>query len=99
MSDHARVIRILVLRPSAGHRDELVDLCEEAAERARQFDGNFGVQVCNVREDPGDVCVISRWEDASGPERMQKLNDEFRPRYTKLIGDNEPRLYHLTPIE
>ena len=97
MSDHARVIRILVLRPADGQRDELVKLCEEAAEQARQLEGNIGVQVCDVREDPGDVCVISRWEDASGPERMQKLNEEYRSRYQPLIGENQPRLYHLTP--
>jgi len=97
MSEHAQVIRVLVLRPAAGKRAELIQVCEEAAERARQFEGNYGVQVCDVREDPGDVCVISRWKDASGPQRMQQLNEEYRSRYGPLIGDNAPRLYHLTP--
>ncbi|TMF87132.1 MAG: hypothetical protein E6I08_10750 [Chloroflexi bacterium] len=97
MSDHAQVIRILVLRPAEGRHDELAKVCEEAAEKARQLEGNIGVQVCDVREDPGDVCVISRWSEASGPERMQQLNEEYRSRYSPLIGDNAPRLYHLTP--
>jgi quinol monooxygenase YgiN len=98
MSEHAQVIRVLMLRPAAGKRADLVQICEEAAERARQLEGNYGAQVCDVREDPGDVCVISRWADASGPERMQKLNHEYRPRYEPLLG-GAPRLYHLTPIE
>src|ERR1700704_6502575 len=98
MNDHARVIRVLVLRPAEGRHDELLKMAQEAAQRARGMEGNFGVQVCNVREDPGDVCVISRWADASGPEKMQKLNEEYRPTYERLISA-PPRLYHLTPIE
>jgi quinol monooxygenase YgiN len=98
MSEHAQMIRVLVLRPAAGKRSELVKVCEEAAERARKLEGNFGVQVCDVREDPGDVCVISRWADASGAERMQKLNQEYRPQFEPLLG-GAPRLYHMTPIE
>lgn len=97
MSDHAKVIRVLVLRPAAGKHAELLQVVQEAAERARKIEGCFGVQVCDVREDPGDVCVISRWADPSGPVQMQKLNDEYRSRYQPLIGA-EPRLYHLTPI-
>jgi quinol monooxygenase YgiN len=97
MSDHAKVIRVLVLRPAAGKHADLLRVVQEAAERGRQIEGCFGVQVCDVREDPGDVCVISRWADASGPEAMQKLNDEYRPQYEPLIGA-APRLYHLTPV-
>lgn len=97
MSDHATVIRVLVLRPAAGKHADLLRVVLEAAERGRKFEGCFGIQVCEVREDPGDVCVISRWADPSGPEQMQKLNEEYRPQYQPLI-DAAPRLYHLTPV-
>ena len=94
MSDHARVIRVLVLRPAAGKHADLLRVVQEAAERGRQIEGCFGVQVCDVREDPGDVCVISRWADASGPVGVippSRSPEELAESRSQLVNNCRPR--------
>ena len=97
MSEHAQLIRILVLRPAAGKHADVLQVVQQAAERGRQIEGCYGIQICNVREDPGDICVVSRWADPAGAEKLQKLNEEYRDQYAALLGD-APRIFHMTPV-
>lgn len=97
MSEHSHLVRVSTFHPAAGKRDEVARLCQEYAERARQIPGNFGVQVCSVREEPEWVAVVSRWEDPSGATQVDKMLQEARERYGELLAE-APRTYHLTPM-
>ncbi len=63
MAEHAGVVRITTLVPAEGRRQELIDACRQFENRARDADGCFGAQVCEVAEDPDTVAVLSRWRD------------------------------------
>ncbi|TMC14373.1 MAG: hypothetical protein E6J29_03480 [Chloroflexi bacterium] len=95
MAEHARVIRLTRFIPAAGKRADLIETLEEIAERVRQVEGCYGVQVCDVSEDPAPLVVISRWDSA---EALAKLPaDQVRARVQGLI-EGEPETEHYSPL-
>lgn len=95
MPEHARVIRMTRFVPAAGRRADLIEALEEIAERVRQLEDCYGVQVCDVSEDPLPLVVISRWSSA---EALGKLPaDQVRARVQDLI-DGEPETEHYSPL-
>ena len=95
MTEHARVIRLTRFVPLAGKRAELIAALEEIAERVRQVEDCYGVQVCDVSEDPIPLVVISRWHSA---EAIAKLPaDQVRARVKDLVV-GEPATEHYTPL-
>ncbi len=63
MTDHAHLVRIAHMRPTPGQRERLIARLNGQAEAMRSLPGLFGVQVCEVQEEPGSVALISRWRD------------------------------------
>lgn len=61
MAEHATVIRVTHFQPLPAKLDELVGRLQSGVATIRSTDGCFGVQLCNVRETPGVVVVVSRW--------------------------------------
>ncbi len=97
VSDHAHMIRVTVFRPKAGSRDDLAALSEAMAERIRKIEGCYGVQVCDVREEPDWLAVISRWENPANLDRVDSVASQGeRERAASLLAE-QPRVYHLTP--
>jgi quinol monooxygenase YgiN len=72
MTDHAHVVRIAHMRPKPGQRDQLIARLHEQAEAMRPLPGLFGIQVCEVQEDPSSVALISRWQDEQAMEAADK---------------------------
>lgn len=97
MSEHSQLVRVTTLHPAEGKRDDVVRVCQENAERARQIEGNFGVQVCSVREEPEWVAIVSRWEDPSAASQLDQLMQQARAANADLLRE-APRTYHMTPI-
>lgn len=95
MAEHARVIRMTRFVPAAGKRADLIDALEEVAERVRRVEGCYGVQVCDVSEDPRPLVVISRWDSAEALARLPA--DQVRARVQDLI-EGEPETEHYTPL-
>lgn len=62
MAEHATVVRIARLLPKPDSGEQVQSLAEEIAIRAREVQGCFGAQVCRLKERPGELALISRWE-------------------------------------
>jgi len=61
MAEHASVIRVTHFQPLPGKHDELIARMQSGVAAIRVADGCFGVQMCDVRESPDLVAVVSRW--------------------------------------
>ncbi len=86
MAEHAGVVRITTLVPADGQREELIDACRQYEVRARDADGCFGAQVCEVAEDPDTVAVISRWRDRSALDGFVTAHTADLDDLTPLLG-------------
>lgn len=95
MADHSRVIRISRFVPAPAMRAELLAALHELAIAVRRIEGCFGVQVCDVSEDPTAVIVVSRWSSAEAVARMPV--EQVRARVAHLVV-GEARTEHLIPL-
>jgi len=95
MAEHARVIRVTRFIPAAGKRADLLEALEEIAEQVRKVEDCYGVQVCDVSEDPTPLVVISRWHSA---EAIAKLPaDQVLARVKDLV-ESPPLTEHYTTL-
>jgi quinol monooxygenase YgiN len=95
MAEHARVIRMTRYIPAAGKRADLLEALEEVAELVRTVEDCYGVQLCDVSEDPTPLVVISRWHSA---EAIGKLPaDQVLARVKDLV-ESAPLTEHYTPL-
>jgi quinol monooxygenase YgiN len=63
VAEHAHVIRVTAYSPADGRRQDVAAACRATSERARDADGCFGAQVCDMEEQPDGIAVVSRWRD------------------------------------
>ncbi len=62
MAEHAHIVRIARYRPQPGAVEELRSALNALAQGMRGLPGLFGVQVCELMEDPEWLALVSRWE-------------------------------------
>jgi quinol monooxygenase YgiN len=82
--EHAHVVRIARMRPVPGQRDALLERLHAQAEAMRSLPGLFGVQVCELQEDPNSLALISRWKAEADMQRVDANGPEIR-RAAELI--------------
>src|ERR1700738_1071597 len=71
MADHATVIRVSHIHPAAGKHDDVITRIGPAVATMRSVEGCFGVQVCDVRETPGVLSVVSRWANQAALDQIE----------------------------
>lgn len=97
MAEHASVVRIIRVKPTAGKRDELISVLERGAEQIRQMQGCFGVQVCAIREAPDEVASISRWASQAALDEFLRVSASQRGDLNALASA-PPVTEHLVPV-
>ncbi|MGI9145468.1 MAG: putative quinol monooxygenase [Chloroflexota bacterium] len=97
MAEHAHIVRVAKYRPQPGGVDDLRTALHALAERMRGLPGLFGVQVCQLIEDPEWLALVSRWEHeeamrATGNPGLDEL-------MTQVAGlGQEQRVEHFAAI-
>ena len=97
MAEHANVVRIIRFKPASGKRDELISTLQRGAEQIREMDGCFGVQICTIKEAPGEVASISRWASQSALDEFLRASESQRGDLNALASA-PPVTEHLTAL-
>ena len=63
MTEHAGLVQIARMRPTPGKRQALLGRLHQQAQAMRTLPGLFGAQVCEMKEDPSELVLISRWRN------------------------------------
>ena len=95
--DHASVIRLTHFQPLPGKRDELVSRLMPIIETMRTVKGCFGVRVCDVRETPNAVAVVSRWADQAALDEVVNAGT-FNSNILSDVLTGPPTVEHLIPF-
>src|SRR5437773_4116457 len=95
--DHASVIRIAHFQPLPGKRDELVKRMMPTIDTMRTGQGCFGVRVCDVRETPNVVAVVSRWADQTTLNKVVNAGT-FNANILSDLLTGPPSIEHLIPF-
>jgi quinol monooxygenase YgiN len=74
VAEHAHVIRVTAFAPADGRREDVAAACRATSERARDADGCFGAQVCDMEEQPDGIAVVSRWRDRASLDAFVEAN-------------------------
>ena len=100
MAEHAHIVRIVSGRPRSGQGEKLLGTARAGAEWMSAQDGCFGAQVCQVKEQPGAIAVVSRWRDQPALEATLQS-----ARYRELTApmaeqiDGRPSTLHYVSAE
>jgi quinol monooxygenase YgiN len=94
---HASVIRVTHFQPVAGKRDEFVTRIMPTVETMRTVKGCFGVRVCDVRETPNVIAVVSRWANQATLDKVVNAGT-FNANIMSDLLVGPPTVEHLIPF-
>ena len=95
--DHATVIRVTHFQPLPGKRDEVLTRMMPTVETMRSVEGCFGVRVCDVRESPALIAVVSRWADQAALDEVINAGT-FNTNILSDVLTGPPTSEHLIPF-
>ena len=97
MAKHATVVRVSHFQPLPGKHDELITRLMSGVSTMRTVKGCYGVQLCNVRETPDVIAVVSRWRDQAALDHIEQSGSLDVNIIRDLIAA-PPSIEHLIPV-